>query len=145
MARIELVEGIRYAVKKGDSLKDAMMSFFNAGYPKEEIEDAARIIQAEQNGYASEANVITQEKPLEQATKIESKPLESEKKETEDSSLEEYIPSAPTVNQKVSDYSSEKIKMKSNRKFLLIFLFAMLAVLGISITILLLFKDMFSS
>ena len=34
-----------------ESLKDAMMSFLNAGYLKEDIEDAARIVQSEGTNY----------------------------------------------------------------------------------------------
>jgi len=46
MAKQELVEGIKYALSRGESLKGAMMSFYTAGYPKEEIEKAAREVQA---------------------------------------------------------------------------------------------------
>mgnify|MGYP006899816171 CR=1 FL=1 len=42
-----LVEGIRVALERGETMKQAMMSFFNAGYGKEEIESAARIVQQE--------------------------------------------------------------------------------------------------
>ena len=42
-----LFEGLKRAVKKGEALRQAMMSFYNAGYPKEEIEEAARELQAE--------------------------------------------------------------------------------------------------
>lgn len=46
----EIVDGLKYAVSKGEPLEKAMMSFFNAGYPKEEIEQAARslnLVQAQ--------------------------------------------------------------------------------------------------
>jgi len=48
MAKEDIVEGLRYALAKGETLDKAMMSFFNSGYTKEEIEDAARILQAPQ-------------------------------------------------------------------------------------------------
>ncbi|MBU2616752.1 MAG: hypothetical protein KKB79_02090 [Nanoarchaeota archaeon] len=48
MAKEDIVEGLRYALAKGETLDSAMMSFFNSGYTKEEIEDAARILQAPQ-------------------------------------------------------------------------------------------------
>jgi len=41
MVNEEIVGGIKNALEHGDSLKDAMMSFFNAGYDKKEIEQAA--------------------------------------------------------------------------------------------------------
>jgi len=48
MPKEEIIEGLKYAVAKGESLPEAMMSFYNAGYSKEEIEEAARILQAPQ-------------------------------------------------------------------------------------------------
>ncbi len=44
MPNYDLIEGIRLALSKGYTLEQAMMSFYNAGYPKEEIEEAARIL-----------------------------------------------------------------------------------------------------
>ncbi len=37
--------GLKVALSKGESLKSAMMSFYNAGYSKQEIEEAARVVQ----------------------------------------------------------------------------------------------------
>ena len=37
MIREEIVEGLRFAMNKGDSLLKAMMSFYNAGYSKAEV------------------------------------------------------------------------------------------------------------
>jgi len=44
MINYDLIEGLRIALAKGYTLEQAMMSFYNAGYPKEEIEEAARIL-----------------------------------------------------------------------------------------------------
>jgi len=44
MPNYDLIEGIRLALSKGYTLEQAMMSFYNAGYPKDEIEEAARIL-----------------------------------------------------------------------------------------------------
>lgn len=38
----EILGGIKFAVEKGETLKDAMMSFYRAGYGKQEIEEAAK-------------------------------------------------------------------------------------------------------
>jgi len=46
MPREDIIEGLRYALANGEPLDKAMMSFFNAGYSKEEIEEAARFMQA---------------------------------------------------------------------------------------------------
>jgi len=67
MINTEILGGLKLAVSKGESLKQAMMSFYNAGYKKEEIEEAARNLQKEN----FEQQEIQQQKP-EQPTK---KPL----------------------------------------------------------------------
>src|SRR3989344_7659558 len=48
MANQDIVNGLRQALARGESLKQAMITFYNAGYKKEEIEDAAREIQGNQ-------------------------------------------------------------------------------------------------
>lgn len=47
MVRGDLVGGLKIALSKGKSLQDAMQSFYNAGYPKEDIEAAARALKEE--------------------------------------------------------------------------------------------------
>jgi hypothetical protein len=44
MVNHEIVEGLRLALSRGYTLERAMMSFYNAGYKKEEIEEAARAL-----------------------------------------------------------------------------------------------------
>ena len=44
MINYDIIEGLRIALAKGYTLEQAMMSFYNAGYPKEDIEEAARIL-----------------------------------------------------------------------------------------------------
>jgi len=44
MVNRDIVEGLRNALSRGNTLEQAMMSFFNAGYKKEEIEEAARAL-----------------------------------------------------------------------------------------------------
>ena len=41
MVKEELIEGLRGAVAQGESLERAMASFYNAGYSKDDIEEAA--------------------------------------------------------------------------------------------------------
>lgn len=40
----EILSGLRAALERGQSLKDSMLSFFNAGYDKTEIEEAAKAL-----------------------------------------------------------------------------------------------------
>jgi len=47
MVRNDILSGIKSSVLKGETLQQAMMSFYNAGYQKQDIEDAARALQQE--------------------------------------------------------------------------------------------------
>jgi len=48
MVKEEILEGLKYAIAKGEPLAEAMMSFYNAGYLKKDVEEAARVLQAPQ-------------------------------------------------------------------------------------------------
>jgi hypothetical protein len=126
MAKDELVEGIKRATQKGESLKDAMMSFLNAGYKKEDIEDAARIVQS--GDYSNDSNVEIIKESVSKVTSTEN------------------VPSAPATVQKISDYSGKDASlMNPKKKLFLIILFSFLLLVGISIASLLIFKDKFIS
>ncbi len=45
MVKEDILGGLRVALEKGNSLQQAMQSFYNSGYKKEDIEEAAREIQ----------------------------------------------------------------------------------------------------
>jgi cobalamin biosynthesis Mg chelatase CobN len=90
MVNEEIVGGLKNALERGDSIKRAMMTFFNAGYDKKEIEDAAATLL----NYSSETKSITN-------------PPEPESKKAENT---EDI-STPQIIQKVSKYG-EDIKTK---------------------------------
>jgi hypothetical protein len=124
-----IVEGIKQAMASGQSLQQAMESFYYAGYPKEEIEKAGRFILG--NG-TPEAEKITSpvkqlpkqpDKPVSQAA-----PLKEEKKTISNVSPQEVsssdlmaktnlpkqtlIPGKPV--QKVSEYGSASSDNKTN-------------------------------
>jgi outer membrane biosynthesis protein TonB len=42
MVNDDIVGGLRSAINRGESLRRAMMTFYNAGYKKEDIEEAAK-------------------------------------------------------------------------------------------------------
>lgn len=48
--REDILEGLKFAMSKGETLQNAMLSFYNSGYQKEEIEEAARALQMQQLG-----------------------------------------------------------------------------------------------
>ena len=53
----EILGGLKLATSKGESLKDAMMTFYQAGYDKEEIENAAREFLNERNNPEESATI----------------------------------------------------------------------------------------
>lgn len=44
MVNQEILGGLKSALARGDSLQKAMITFFNAGYKREEIDEAAKMI-----------------------------------------------------------------------------------------------------
>lgn len=50
MVNQEIFSGLASALYRGESLQRAMMTFFNAGYKKEEIEEAARTLRSQGAG-----------------------------------------------------------------------------------------------
>ena len=55
-----ILEGLRYALAKGESLKRAMLTFHNAGYPEKDIREAAKEVQLEQATQANQQEVQPQ-------------------------------------------------------------------------------------
>lgn len=47
MVNQEILGGLRFALNKGEPLEKATTSFYNAGYRKEEIEEAAMFLKQE--------------------------------------------------------------------------------------------------
>lgn len=110
---ITILEGLKGALARRESLRRAMFSFYNAGYKKEEIEEAARSLQREE-----QIQPIQQKQPLKQK-----------------------IPQPKTI-QRVSDYPSYPIKEPmSKRKIFLISLTTLLVILLGALVTLFLFKE----
>ncbi len=58
MVNEEILGALRSALARKESLKKAMMTLYNAGYKKEEISEAARLV--------NEAGLTTQTQPIQQ-------------------------------------------------------------------------------
>jgi len=54
MVNQEIVGGIEIAVNRGYSVDDAMISFYNAGYDRNEIEEAARYVKSKKEKFVEE-------------------------------------------------------------------------------------------
>lgn len=112
MVKEEILEGLKYAVARGETLPKAMMSFYNAGYSKQDIEEAARALQASQ--------LPQTQQPLQQ----QAQPGQ--------------LQSPVKVIQRVSEYK-ERPKIKG-KALILILVFALIALLGVLVAVFL-FKD----
>ncbi len=163
MVNKEILVGLRAALSKGETLKDAMMSFYNAGYVKEEIEASAlELYQGDFNGEKinfSEDKQGQLQKPtipkIDQIQKKNQLPViqKIEKKKVEEKFLEDSktekkqefeeqpqkIEKRPVNNTpKVSDYSEKPVKCKNG--LLMILLYVVIFLLGVSIVVCF-FKD----
>ena len=139
MTNEEILGGLKSALERGESLKKAMMTFFNAGYKREEIEDAARTLnemnfQPELKTQQPQKNIpiISQLKPVD----IPPKKIISQTSSTPNLSQPSQIPSAPqeisSSVQKVSSYGENKKSVLIPILIgILIFLFIILASLFI--------------
>ena len=123
MVKEEILEGLRYAIAKGESLPKAMMSFYNAGYSKQDIEEAARVLQSPQ---LPQIQQTTQ--PIQQPVKqrIQRPPPQQIRKTTR----------TPVV-QRVSSYGE---KQKRGKALMFVLVFFLIILFGILIAVLL-FRD----
>ena len=120
MVNEDIVGGLKLALSKGETLKSAMMTFFNSGYKKEDIEWAAKSLQFEQTSQAQ--------------------PLVNQPKKVSAPGVKEPLTlPAQTSLQKISSY--EEKKPKPPGRFLIVILVILLAILFGALTTLFLFKD----
>lgn len=115
MVKEEILEGLKYAVAKGEPLAEAMMSFYNAGYLKEDVEEAARALQAPQ---------LPQTQQLIQPGQQQAQP--------------EQLQAPVRVVQRVSEYR-ERPKT-AGKALIIILVFFLISLLGILVAVFL-FRD----
>jgi hypothetical protein len=103
MVKEEIIEGLRIAVSKGESLEKAMTSFYNAGYKKEEIEEAAAAMVQIQ----SFDQPISQPNPLQQKDTVPqpTQPIKPQPASSLSKPLTQSPPKA--MSGKVSDYEKK--------------------------------------
>ncbi len=68
----EIIDGLRMAMAKGESLMQAMMSFYNAGYSKQDVEAAARML-SQQPGF-SQAQTQQRQSPTNVNQNVQKQP-----------------------------------------------------------------------
>lgn len=111
MVNIDLLEGLKVAISKGDTLQQAMQSFYNAGYDKKDIEESAKALQYQ----------ISQEQI--QKPKL----MKSENNVKKPTKLFSSQPQKTT--QKISSYEQEK----NPRKKMIIIVISLLIILTITL------------
>lgn len=119
MVSIDLLEGLKVAISKGETLQQAMQSFYNAGYDKRDIEESAKALQ-----YQIHQEQIQKPKLLKSENNI--------KKPTKLSKLQ-----PPKTTQKISNYEQEK----NPRKKMIIIVTILLVVLIIILSGIFFFRE----
>ena len=138
-----ILGGLKSALARGESLKKAMMTMYNAGYKREEISEAARIVNkprvAAQTQPASQSkqkpSLISKSKaPKKLAPQKTQQPVPSQ----EQTQVTKKLPKGKKTLQRVSNYGQP---LKPGGKTMIIVLgFLLLLLIGILAAIFL-FKD----
>jgi len=90
----EIIGGLKIAMLKGEKIEEAMMSFYNAGYEKKDIEEAAKLL------LQAKSRQELQKEPIPQ-TPVAVKPKK-----------EKVLPKQPKPIQEVSSYEAKPPKKK---------------------------------
>lgn len=135
----DISEGLKLAVSKGETLQQAMQSFYNAGYKKENIESAARLLtlnvaqpaQTQGSTIPQKQPLILQQTPFKPVQKISSygKPLP-----------QQQFPLPPAPVQKISSYGQSQ-KQRNPKVIMIILVIILLIVFGGAIAGILFFKE----
>ena len=120
MVHKEILEGLRVALEKGESLKQAMMSFYNAGYEKKDIEDAARALQVK---------IIARQQTLQNQQQVKQTPQKEKQKKFK------KLEKPKTTIQRVSSYG-QIIKKKSDDEIITVLIIILIVVLFLLVGIL---------
>lgn len=112
MVRLDILEGLRQAVSKGEPLRKAMMSFYNAGYPKNDIEEAARALNSPQFQTQTPQQTQPQQQPQQQSQKGQTPGQQPQK-------VQQKTQQGPT--QRVSSYGKKPKTMGTVITFVLVF------------------------
>ena len=114
MVNKELLGGLRIAIEKGESLKRAMNTLFNAGYKKEEIEEAAKSLSepANEQGERALNPIITEpvqkispSKPRKNLFKKLSSPMEKPVQK-----ISSAVSKTPSVQQQIQPVTQTQIQ-----------------------------------
>jgi hypothetical protein len=132
MVREDILEGLKSAIAQGEPLNQAMISFFNAGYTRAEIQEAAQALQGQQltQGVQQPGMPPQVQQPLQQPGQPIQPPIQPQ---------QGLLPGKPV--QVASQYGQKKKPGKA----LIIVLAIFLAVLIGILSVIFIFKDQLTS
>jgi len=133
----EILYGLKAALERGQTLNSAMLSFFNSGYDRAEIEEAARALAE------IPENIIPFKKPEKKAVLPEIPVVSSPKVSTP---VQPAIKPKEDVSEKVPQRASNYEEKKNNRpnstnKLIIIILVILLLILISAVITIFIFKE----
>lgn len=139
MVNVDILEGLKAGLERKQSLKRAMMSFFNAGYNRAEIEEAARALNQEPRHELKPSVLlspkeIVQEKKENKIKNIFSKINFQKKPEVQISS----------TAQKVSSYENSDSSKKSDKLIVIVLVSVLIFLVGVLVTVFFFRKEIMS-
>jgi hypothetical protein len=151
MVNQDIFGALKWAIARGQSLQEAMISLLNAGYNRQEIEEAAKILQSGQapqqqpsqqlspqqliqQPQQTSQKIISQNVP--QQTSLQQQPIQQPQQNSQ--KIVSQVPQQKTI-QKVSDYSERK-KSNKNKFFVISLIVILIFLLGLLI-VTILFKN----
>jgi len=106
MVNETILGGLKSALVRGESLKRAMMTLYNAGYSRDEIYEAARAI----NEGGGQLQSQTAKQPVLQPTKPKKKSLFSKKQPSKEKKPEKPLPQTQPSLKPVNPVSQKPLK-----------------------------------
>jgi hypothetical protein len=155
MINIEILEGLRRATESGNTLKSSMMSFYNSGYKKQEIEAAAKELQSQKAGNPSTVvpaqvpqNIQTQpiagQPPVQQAQQPVTPPIQPSPQQVQQPLQQVPQQPIPPVQQQVQQMNQQNVSQygkKSKVSGMTVFLISSLIFLLILLTLMFVFRS----
>ncbi|MBT3404621.1 hypothetical protein HN832_03215 [archaeon] len=143
MINQEIYEGIKQAMARGESLQHASITFFNAGYPKQEIDAVAKALQLDQLAEKTQPGYSAKNPTSPQKIKTTSSIQTSSKKSPQ--KIFQYrgsrIKTPPIKSPQVSNYGEKKPKSLFESEMFVIFLGILLLLLIGTLSSLFFFRD----